>query len=56
MPLFTSYKEMTFIYGTAIQIGVIDYETAKSFCLKEGFYGVVVAPGVLNKIIPKEEL
>lgn len=56
MPLFTSYKEMTSIYGTAIQIGVIDYETAKSFCLEEGFYGVVVAPGVLNKIIPKEEL
>ena len=56
MPLFTSYKEITSIYGTAIQIGVIDYETAKSFCLKEGFYGVVVAPGVLNKIIPKEEL
>ena len=57
MALFTSYKSMTSIFGSKIQrIGVISYETAKEFCLNEGFSGIVVAPGVLNKIIPKEEI
>ena len=56
MPLFTSFKTMTSIFGNNIRVGVISYETAKEFCLNEGFKGVVVAPGVLNKIIPKEEL
>ena len=45
---------MTSIFGNNIRVGVISYETAKEFCLNEGFKGVVV--GVLNKIIPKEEL
>ena len=56
MPLFTSYKVMTSIFGNKYRVGVISFETAKEFCLKEGFKGVVVAPGVLDKIIPKEEL
>ena len=56
MPLFTSYKVMTSIFGSNYKVGIISYETAKEFCLKEGFKGVVVAPVVLNKIIPKEEL
>ena len=56
IPLFTSYKVMTSIYGNNLKVGIISYETAKQFCLNEGFNGVVVAPGVLNKIIPKEEL
>ena len=56
MPLFNSYNIMTSIYGNNLKVGVISYETAKEFCLKEGFKGIVVAPGDLNKIIPKEEL
>ena len=56
MPLFTSYKVMTSIFGDKYRVGVISFETAKEFCLKEGFKGVVVAPGVLNEIISKEEL
>ena len=56
MPLFTSYKVMTSIFGNKIRVGVISFETAKDFCLKEGFEGIVVAPGVLNKILSKEEL
>ena len=56
MPLFTSYKTMTSIFGNNIRVGAICYETAKEFCLNEGFEGIVVAPGVLNKIISKEEL
>ena len=56
MPLFTSYKTMRSIFGSNIRVGVICYETAKEFCLNEGFEGIVVAPGVLNKIISKEEL
>ena len=55
MPLFTSYTIMTSIFGNNIRIGVICYETAKEFCLNEGFEGIVVAPGILNKIITKEE-
>ena len=56
MPLFTSYKVMTSIYGSKIRVGVISFQTAKEFCLNEGFEGIVVAPGSLNKIISKEEL
>ena len=56
MPLFNSYNIMTSIYGKNLKVGIISYETAKEFCLKEGFKGIVVAPGNLNKIIPKEEL
>jgi len=56
MPLFTSYTVMTSIFGSKLRVGVISFETTKEFCLKEGFQGVVVAPGVLNKIISKEEL
>ena len=56
MPLFTSYTIMTSIFGNNIRVGVICYETAKEFCLNEGFEGIVVAPGILNKIITKEEL
>ena len=56
MPLFTSYKVLTSIFGSKLRVGVISFETAKDFCLKEGFEGIVVAPGVLNKIISKEEL
>ena len=56
MPLFTSYKIMTSIFGNNIRVGAICYETAKEFCLNEGFEGIVVAPGILNKIISKEEL
>ena len=53
MPLFTSYNVMTSIFGTKL-IVIISFETAKEFCLNEGFKGIVVAPGVLNKIISKE--
>ena len=56
MPLFTSYKVMTSIFGSEYRVGVISFETAKKFCLDEGFEGIVVAPGILNKIISKEEL
>ena len=56
MPLFTSYKVMTSIFGNKLRVGIISFETAKEFCLNEGFKGVVVAPGTLNKIISKEEL
>ena len=56
MPLFTSYTVMTSIYGSKLRVGVISFETAKDFCLNEGFKGIVVAPGVLNQIITKEEL
>ena len=56
MPLFTSYNSMTSIFGSKIQVGVISFETAKKFCIDEGFEGIVVAPGILNKIISKEEL
>ena len=56
MPLFTSYTIMSSIFGNKYRVGVICYETAKQFCLNEGFEGIVVAPGTLNKIIPKEEL
>ena len=56
MPLFTSYNSMTSIFGSKIQVGVISFETAKKFCIDEGIEGIVVAPGILNKIISKEEL
>ena len=56
MPLFTSYKVMTSIFGNKLRVGIISFETAKEFCLNEGFKGIVEAPDVLNKIISKEEL
>ncbi len=56
MPLFTSYKVITSIFGNKLRVGIIIFETAKESCLNEGFKGIVFAPGVLNKIISKEEL
>ena len=56
MPLVTSYKVMTSIFGNKLRVGIIIFETAKESCLNEGFKGIVFAPGVLNKIISKEEL
>ena len=56
MPLFTSYSQMTSIFGNNIRIGVICFETAKEFVLKENLSGIVVSPGSRNTIIPKANL
>ena len=56
MPLFDSYKTMVEIFGTNIRVGVICYETARSFVFKEKLAGIVVSPGGSNTIISAEKL
>ena len=56
MPLFTSYTQMTAIFGISIRTGVICYETAKEFVLKENLSGIVISPGSRNTIISAEDL
>lgn len=53
MPLFISYDSMVNIFGKNIRIGVICFDTAMEFCRTDNYAGVVVAPGDVNRIIPK---
>ena len=56
IPLFTSYNQITAIFGNNIRIGVICYETAKKFVLTENLDGIVVSPGSRDTIIKREDL
>lgn len=56
IPLFTSYKHIQSIFGGNIRLGVICFETAKKFVLKESLDGIVVSPGSKDAIIPRKDL
>lgn len=56
MPLFTSYKIMTSIYGENIRVGEISFATARKFVVSEKLDGIVFSPGLVNKVITAEEL
>ena len=56
IPLFTSYNQIIAIFGKNIRIGVICYETAREFVLKEKLDGIVVSPGSRDIIIPGKDL
>ncbi len=54
IPLFLHYQVMTGIFGSSIRIGVVSFADARQLCLDEsGLAGIVVAPGHLNRILPR---
>ena len=54
IPLFVSYQSMFAIFGQNIHVGLISFADAKDFA-KE-CEGIVLGPGVFNKIFTKEML
>ncbi len=54
IPLFVSYQSMFAIFGQNIHVGLISFADAKDF-VKE-CNGIVLGPGVYNKIFTKEML
>lgn len=56
IPLFTSYEALKSVFGDKTRIGVICYETAREFVLKEGLDGIVVSPVTRDTVIPARDL
>ncbi len=55
-PLFDSYRAAVHIYGENVRLAMVCYETAKEMALSEGLEGIVLCPGTISQIIPKEAL
>lgn len=53
-PLFDSYNAATRIYGENIRFTMVCYETARKMAISENLEGIVLCPGTVNQIIPKE--
>lgn len=57
LPLFLHYQAMAGIFGSSIRIGVVSFADVRQFCIDEcDIAGIVVGPGSLNKILPREIL
>ena len=60
IPLFIDFGTMFQIFGNNIHVACISYEDAKEQCLlevnKDICAGIVVAPGMVNQLITREEL
>ena len=57
LPLFLHYQAMTGIFGQNIRFGVVSFADVRERCIREqDIAGIVVGPGSLNKILPRELL
>lgn len=57
IPLFLHFQTMTGIFGKNIHIGVVCFDDVRQLCMEEmSIAGIVIAPGNINKIIPREML
>lgn len=54
MPLFTRFDHMFHVYGRNIRVAAITLDDTRKFMNECD--GVVIAPGSLNRVIPREQL
>ncbi len=56
IPLFTSYRIMTMMFGNNYRVAALSLKNAKQLCLMDNAEGIIIEPGPRGKVISFEEI